>query len=244
MGTAKPLPEHSEEEAIALFKAIETKFPAKTLGGDKWYLITIAALCGGSKPDFAPSLYKYLISKPEYVTSESRKGLMRRLREALVKLVPLIGVCKCLEAIFDIEAITRPEDKDYSFSREGWQCDEANLKRGHAWQNRIYLHNQGKIDETLSSQRDFDWLSKNITYGLYLSDHTILNDVDTELVVLSGIMIQNLPRETHWHLRGTRRIGVSNPDTEIIQQCIEMVAEFCGVCLNKVPRVADVEHEV
>jgi gamma-glutamyl-gamma-aminobutyrate hydrolase PuuD len=77
----------------------------------------IAALCGGSKPDFAPTLYTHLISQPEYASSESRQALMRRLREALVKLVPLIGVCKCLEAIFDIEAITKKEDKEYSFSR-------------------------------------------------------------------------------------------------------------------------------
>lgn len=33
-------------------------------------------------------------------------------------------------------------------------------------------------------------------------------------------MIQNLPRETGWHLRGTRRIGVSYDDVETIQQCV------------------------
>jgi hypothetical protein len=65
-----------------------------------------------------------------------------------------------------------------------------------------------------------DWTSKQITYGLYLSDHSILNDVETELTVLSGIMIQNLPRETAWHLRGTRRIGVSMKDVETLQQCV------------------------
>jgi uncharacterized alpha-E superfamily protein len=65
-----------------------------------------------------------------------------------------------------------------------------------------------------------DWTSKQITYGLYLSDHSILNDVETELTVLSGIMIQNLPRETAWHLRGTRRIGVSMEDVETLQQCV------------------------
>jgi hypothetical protein len=64
------------------------------------------------------------------------------------------------------------------------------------------------------------WLSTEITYGLYLSDHSILDAVDTELVVLSGIMMQNLPRETGWHLRGTRRIGVSFEDVEVVQQCV------------------------
>lgn len=72
----------------------------------------------------------------------------------------------------------------------------------------------GQADEII------DWISKNISYGLYLSDHSILDDVETELTVLAGIMIQNLPRETGWHLRGTRRIGVSKEDVETIQQCV------------------------
>ena len=112
--------------------------------------------------------------------------------------------------------------------------------------------------------RCIGWLSIEITYGLYLSDHTILDGIDTELVVLSGIMIQNLQRETGWHLRGTRRIGVSFEDVELIQQCvrclsvsvacgeagltpvmqIEKVAAFCGLQLTRVPRVKDIEHEV
>ena len=82
------------------------------------------------------------------------------------------------------------------------------------------------------------------------------------MVVLSGIMIQNLKPETGWHLRGARRVGVSSEDVETVQQCvcirpssenpsclrivsqIELVAAFAGLHLNKVPRVADIEHEV
>jgi hypothetical protein len=41
-----------------------------------------------------------------------------------------------------------------------------------------------------------------------------------------------------------RRLGVSMEDVELVQQCIEMVAAFAGVRLNKVPRVKDIEHEV
>jgi len=33
-------------------------------------------------------------------------------------------------------------------------------------------------------------------------------------------MIQNLPLETAWHLRGTRRVGVSMDDVEVVQQCV------------------------
>lgn len=42
---------------------------------------------------------------------------MRRLREALVKLVSIVGVVKPLESCFAMADIEREEDKDYSFSR-------------------------------------------------------------------------------------------------------------------------------
>lgn len=42
------------------------------------------------------------------------------------------------------------------------------------------------------------------------------------MVVLSGIMIQNLRRETSWHLRGTRRVGVRFEDVELVQQCVSL----------------------
>lgn len=42
----------------------------------------------------------------------------------MLKLVCIAGVCKPLDAIFDIDAVTRVEDKDYSFSRLGIPRDE------------------------------------------------------------------------------------------------------------------------
>lgn len=74
-------------------------------------------MVGGGQPEYAPLLYKELIKRPEHQTSEQRQELMRRVRETLLKLVSIVGVCKPLDAIFDIDAVTAPEDKDYSFSR-------------------------------------------------------------------------------------------------------------------------------
>ena len=73
-----------------------------------------------------------------------------------------------------------------------------------------------------TSNPTIGWISRNITYGLYLSDHTILDDIETELVVLAGIMIQNLHHETAWHLRGSRRVGMGAEDVEAVQQCVSV----------------------
>lgn len=77
----------------------------------------IAALTGGSQPEYAKNLYLYLIQKPQYATPDSRQRLVRRLREALVKCVSIVGVCKPIEAVFQISEVEREEDKDFSFSR-------------------------------------------------------------------------------------------------------------------------------
>ncbi|OQN96882.1 hypothetical protein B0A48_17436 [Cryoendolithus antarcticus] len=240
MATLEP----SSDDAIRLFKSVEKLFPSQSLGSDKWYLLALAAIASGGHPEFAADLYLHLISKPEFNTPDARQKLMRRLREALVKLVSVVGVPKPLEAVFCIAEVEKEEDKDFSFSRENWSSGEANRLRGRQWLDQIYRANHAATQRTLSAHKDFEWLSEEITYGLYLSDHTILDGVDTELVVLSGIMMQNLRRETGWHLRGTRRIGVSQVDVEVVQQCIERIATFCGLHLTRVPRVKDIEHEV
>jgi hypothetical protein len=105
--------------------------------------------------------------------------------------------------------------------REDWKSGPENIERGKAWLGEIYKHNYATIArDHFAAHRDFRWISEEITYGLYLSDHRILDGVDTELVVLAGLMMQNLKRETGWHLRGIRRIGVESRQVEQIWECV------------------------
>lgn len=236
--------ESTAEKAKTLFEKLEQKFPSKTLGGERWYLVAIAALTGGGQPRVAENLYTHLIERPRFVTPEARQALIRRLREALIKSVSIVGVCRPLEAILSIDAVQRPEDKDYSCSREKWQSGPENSARGMAWYDKLYKHDRDGALASVDAQKDFAWVNAHITYGLYLADRQILDDIDTEMVVLSGIMIQGFKQGTVWHLKGTRRLGVSEEDVELVQQCIEMIAAFAGVRLDKMARVADIEHEV
>jgi len=86
----------------------------------------------------------------------------------------------------------------------------------------IYRHNITAIDDMFAAHKDILFINHEITYGLFLGDMSILGPVDTEMVVLAGIMIQNLPTETAWHLRGMRRVGVSREDVEVVQQCVSV----------------------
>jgi hypothetical protein len=35
------VPDPTEEDALLLFKLVEEKFPSKTLGDDKWYILLV-----------------------------------------------------------------------------------------------------------------------------------------------------------------------------------------------------------
>lgn len=231
-------------EIATLFQEIETTFAKTQLGDHRWYILAIAAMVGGTEPELADQLYLYIINKPEYQDSSERQALIRRIRETLVKLISVVGVCKPLEAIIAIMKVEREEDRDYTFSRKNWQCDDKNHTQGMEWMKKIYTQNLAPTLELFNAHQDFRWISTEITYGLYLSDRQNLDDLDTELVVLVGIMIQNLKLETHWHIRGTRRIGVSKEDVEVIVSCVGRIAQFMGVKQDRIPSVDEVEKDV
>lgn len=65
-------------------------------------------------------------------------------------------------------------------------------------------------------------------HGLFLSDHTVLSPVETELVNLSAIMCQGLRGPIIWHQRGLRRLGVSAEDVGGVQRVVESVAVWVG----------------
>lgn len=83
------------------------------------------------------------------------------------------------------------------------------------------------------------WISVNVSYGLFLSDHRILTMQETELVVTPAIMTQNLRGPTYWHLRACLRVGMEPEEVEAVHKVIEAVAAHGGKTLD-VQRVADV----
>jgi hypothetical protein len=231
-------------DVLQLFQSIEKTFSTTALGPDRWYLITLAALVGGTEPLLADQLYLYLISKPNCQQSSERQALVRRLREALVKLVSIIGVCKPLESILAISKVEREEDRDYTSTRSTWAADSANHERGMSWLRKIYSHNTDQTLALFDAHKDFAWISTEISYGLYLSDRQVLDDLDTEVVVLVGIAIQNLPLETKWHFRGARRVGMALEDVKTIMKCVREVGSFMGTKLDRLPEPEEVEGDV
>ncbi|KAI0430766.1 hypothetical protein F5Y09DRAFT_221080 [Xylaria sp. FL1042] len=221
-----------------LFENAEADFPPR-FREHGWYLTVIASLIGSGQQKLAGRLYEHLVAQPQYQTPPERQALIRRMREAMVKCIILNGIPAVIEAVTAISEVERPEDRDYSCSREDWQIGEANTKRAGDTLKVVYKSEEGGITKTLTAHRDIPWISKNVSYGLFLSDHRILDIQETELVVLAAIMTQNLRGPTYWHLRACLRVGMEPDEVEAIHKVIESVAAHGGKTLD-VQRVADV----
>ena len=129
MSSPVPVP----EKLVALFRHIEQQLQHTSLGADSWYHLLIAAFVGSTEPELCADVYRHLVSLPRFSSPEQRQALIRQIREMLVKAISVVGVVKAMVAIMAINQHERPEDKDLSVTREGWQCDEQNLDRGMDW---------------------------------------------------------------------------------------------------------------
>ncbi|KAJ5330000.1 hypothetical protein N7452_010390 [Penicillium brevicompactum] len=233
-----------EPSSLQLFRTIEAKFRASGIDDDKWYLTVLSAITTTPESHVCAQLYLYLISQHAYATKDARQRLMRRMREALFKDIGLIGLPRPTESLIEITKVLSEEDAEYTYSREGWQRDNLNHTRGMGWLKQIYAHNTAALFELFKKHPDFGFWVADITYGLLLSDRQVLDDLDTELVVLPAVMGQDLPRMTYWHIRGTRRLGVRREDVQMVMDCVQLVVESCGVTLKRVPSVDSVDKDL
>jgi hypothetical protein len=112
-----------------------------------------------------------------------------------------------------IDTMTLPPRIEWRHKKTSVSCNDAHvftflaLSPAKPWSNhvsRLALH-RGPIrfeSQAAVCSLTLLVLLEQITYGLYLSDHSILDGIDTELIVLSGMILQNLTATTAWHLRG------------------------------------------
>jgi hypothetical protein len=87
------------------------------------------------------------------------------------------------------------------------------------------------------------WISTDISYGLFLADHSVLDVAESELVILPAIMCQKLKGPTFWHLRGCLSVGMKRAEVEKVQQTIELIAAACGNVLKNLDRISNVPDD-
>ncbi|KAI9774522.1 MAG: hypothetical protein M1840_002769 [Geoglossum simile] len=227
-----------------LFDDVRAKYPP-SLREQGWYLTTASSLVATGKVDSLAQLYLYLTALPQFSEPGQRKQLSLRLRGVLLKEWTLVGIPLVVGALAALARVEKAEDTDVGFDGND-DLDRGRVhQRGVAFLQRLYQQNLEPILETWGSHSEhFQWVEEDIIYGLFLADFSVLDSIETQLVVLPAIMCQGLRGATQWHLRGTRRLGVSMEDVEGLQLCVETIARWAGKDTEGWARVRDIEADV
>ena len=98
---------------------------------------------------------------------------------------------------------------------------------------------------------DMAWLSKEVCYGLFWGDTSILSNLETELLNYSGILCQGLNRSSldqpptflcgplanHWH--ALQSLGLSIEEANSVTAIVKQVAEWAGRNTTSLPSVGE-----
>jgi hypothetical protein len=156
-------------------------------------------------------------------------------------VITSVSALSSVESELGIPTISLEEQKSASHY-EPLDISAPVETRGYAAMQRLYRHNLDPIMSTWGAhEADFQWLEKRVIYGLFLSDHSILDALETQVVLLSGIMCQGLNAPTMWHVRGLRRLDVGVEDAETVCSAVRRVAAWAGRETGDWVRAADVE---
>ena len=99
----------------------------------------------------------------------------------------------------------------------------------------IYQQNLSPIFSSWGSHRaDMEYVERSIIYGLFLSDLTVLDSVEAQIVVLVAILCTGYGAPSIWHLRGLRRLGLGEDQVDAVRNAVARVAKWSGVDEGKV----------
>ncbi|KAL2012803.1 hypothetical protein VTN00DRAFT_328 [Thermoascus crustaceus] len=211
-----------------------------------WYLIVASTLVACGKPEQLGPLYTYIVEEERPgrpLSHEEEKQLKARLGDLLMKEWTLVGIPAVVIALTTLAKVEKYKEENVQVPEKRKNIDIHTTipSRGTKFLQQLYRENLAPIFASWGSYGpDFEWMERTVLYGLFLSDHEILSAVETELVSLPAIMCQGWPAPTIWHLRGFRRLGVSEGDVELVQRGIEAVATWAGRSVEGWPRVKDV----
>ncbi|KAG8627725.1 hypothetical protein KVT40_003598 [Elsinoe batatas] len=225
-----------------LFRRCEATFPA-AYREKCWYLTAAASLLSLNLPSTFGSLYTFVLEDTPLPDPESRRQFVRRLRETLIKCIILVGIPKVMLAFHSLAAVESEEDQEGTFTREGWKPDDANRERGEKVLDVIYQGFQHKAHAACGSHKDVEWISTNISYGLFLADHQVMDIKESELVILPAIMCQDLKAPTDWHLKGCLRVGFTREEIDAVQKVIKDIAKYAGTELKNVGTIWDIPDD-
>ena len=87
---------------------------------------------------------------------------------------------------------------------------------------------------------DFEWLTKDVVYGIFHANDSVLGNLEAELIMYTAIVCQGLRVPTENQLEGLHRMGLTVGEIEGVTACAELVARWAGHDMKSWPNVREI----
>lgn len=211
----------------SLFSRLQTILP-KSLPPTAPHILAASTLTACGHPQSVGPIFTCLTAR---LSQREAHTISLQMRDILLKQWTLIGIPLVISAVPSLAAAEIAAGYDFpsDLAPKYAMQDGKEAVRGEKFMRSLYQGNLDRIFATWGSHKDtFVWLEKSPIYGLFLSDHEVLNELESELVILSSIMAQDLKGASVWHLRGLMRLGVTREDVRKVVKAIEECAAVGG----------------
>ncbi|KAI9806626.1 MAG: hypothetical protein M1825_006083 [Sarcosagium campestre] len=209
------------------------------LPSQSWYLIASVTLSSLNRPDEIPPVLHHALAHAPPGEQTPRLAIARRIREALVKSVPIGGLPKAINALNTLRANTPPDLLDLPspgaqapascLPRRRAELEATTpaevLMRGQLFFDAVY----GKVSERVMAQMDecgTDDLGAvaRLLYGYVLSNVKLLGPLETSLVILAALVAQDVNPQLKGHLKGAMNNGAT---LEQVRAVVEVIVGIC-----------------
>ncbi|KAK5449794.1 hypothetical protein LTS15_008366 [Exophiala xenobiotica] len=201
------------------------QMPPQGFPPDSWYIIVATSLAAAGKGDMFGDLYRYALERAEFDESY-RRNLSIRLREVIIKSWTLIGMPRAIAASYSLQGADQKDDEAGNIRRATLVNDpDLPLQRSQLWFKQAFQDLEQKIFSRFKYHSELEWTLKNIVYGYFLGDLSVLSPVENEFVVLASVLPSG-GSPVFTHMKVLRQLGVSTSDGDAFLDICKKVSQW------------------
>ncbi|CEI85712.1 hypothetical protein RMCBS344292_00169 [Rhizopus microsporus] len=213
---------------------------------DIWYLASAVVMSSVNRPEDIQHIYDIVSDNVNKIPNKTREEKNRlvskiilRLREGVFKSHVIVGFPKTINALQTLSKVTPEEIKVLLPNKplrkeETWSDVQNERQRGKALFDKIYDKHTDKVYNNMyNAYPDLAQTALHHLYGPTLAESSILNAKETSLVVVSSLMVQNVPLQLKGHLYGASHNGATQAEIDGVKDLVSKLADYYKVHVSR-----------
>ncbi|KAI8144540.1 AhpD-like protein [Fennellomyces sp. T-0311] len=197
-----------------------------------WYILTAVVLSTMNKAQDIPTVYKTVEqSVPE---KEDQVQVMMRLREGIFKTFAIVGYPRVINSLAALQGAAPSEilaklPTQPIRSESSWQDIVQERERGNQLFDAIYERHSSRVRQHMhTAYPDLAQTAINQLYGPILSETSIINAKETSLIMVAGLLAQDVPAQLRGHRYGALHQGATQQDLTRVEKLVDLLSRYYG----------------